>query len=175
MKYQLSELAEMSYNNLLFALDSNDARWLELIPFLKDWCPDFDGWIASNGLERTPENAMEYICVQYEKHFSERDRIAMDKSFKSAHEASRMVGFHALLDKRFRDFENKPYKGELKIGHFVGVKEEKDVNPMEIKNHRIGEIRKVNKTTDGRIISFILNNEVGESFAVPFENTYRIY
>lgn len=171
----LEQLATLPYNNLLFALDSNDQRWLGLIPLLKDLCPDFEGWLMANKLGRTPENALEYISVQYEKKYAERDRREMDRSFQSVHEASCKAGFHALLDKRFRDYRNSPYRGELQIGHFVGVKDEMNIEPDKIKNHRIGEIKKVCKNQSGHIVSFILNNEIGESFAVPFENTYRIY
>lgn len=162
---EIERLAALPYNNLLFALDENDPRWEELVPYLKDLCPDFEGWLMENKLERTPENALEYISVQYEKKYAERDRREMDQSFRLVHEASCKASFHALLGKRFRDYIDSPYKGELKIGHFVGV----------IGQPSLGVITNVHKDLSGNTIGFDLSDEKGSRFYVNYDITYRIY
>ena len=172
----IHKLAHLDFNSWLCELPEDDNRWFELIDIRKDLCPDFDGWLKTKGLERTPKNALEYLSERYDIIYGESDRLGAMEAHDRLDKTLETTGFRLLLQKRLAQYKNKPYQGELKIGHFVGIKNNPEDNPLDYKeNHHIGLIWDYVKDKNGSVTSFILRKEDGGSLTVPVEYTYRIY
>lgn len=174
-KMTIEQLKDLPFNNLVCGLSEDDPRWLQLIALKSDLCPDFDAWLHENKLERTSRNAIRYMSEQYDLQCTAKDREIMAESAAQLEKADFRLGFRLLVSKRLKQYKDNPYKGDLDIGHYVGVKKEAGTDPLTIKNHFLGEIHGVHKDSQGRITSFDLYDEEGNPFTVPAELTYRIY
>lgn len=174
-KMTIEQLATLPYNDLVCSLPKDDERWIELLDYFKGMCPNFKRWIKMNNLSFSPENAREYFVSQYKKLCSDKNKVLMAESAAQLEKADFRLGFRLLVSKRLKQYKDNPYKGDLDIGHYVGVKKEAGTDPLTIKNHFLGEIHGVHKDSQGRITSFDLYDEEGNPFTVPAELTYRIY
>lgn len=171
----LEELAKLDFIYWISEIPEDDERWFRMLELKKEICPDFDGWLLQKGLERTPANALNYLSERYEAVYGERDRLEAEKANREMHEASDRLFWHLGFERNMRVYKNNPYKGPLTIGHYVGIKEKPEDDPLDYKDYVIGEIRDYETDENGNIIKLFLEKYNGETIVVPTEYTYRIY
>lgn len=171
----IEKLSNMALDNLLCTLEKDDGRWLEIMYHNRTKYPDFDAWLVTNGLERTPENVIAYLIHKYDEEFGEADRKKAFELYRRMEQEVHKSGFYLLLEKRLEQYRDTPYEGRLVIGHFVGIKKNIHDNPYEYKRHDIGQIIDYLEEPDGYISVYILSRDDDTEIRIPACMTYRIY
>lgn len=171
----LGKLVELDFNSWICEIPKDDGRWFRMLELRKNMCPDFDGWLLQKGLERTPANALGYIRERYEAVYGERDRLEYEKANREMHEADHRLFWNLGLERFFRIYRNNPYTGPLGIGHYVGIKEHSEDNPLDYEDYVIGEIRDYETDENGGIIRVTLEKEDMTTVVVSARYIYRIY
>ena len=173
----LQELVKLHFNYWLGEIPLDDERWYRIIELRKDLCPEggFDKWLDNRILLRTPHNAMLYLKERHEIAYGEQERTEAVKAHEELRRTNDSLMFQLLLEKRLRQYKDKPYQGPLAIGHFVGIKSSLEEDPLKIEYHNIGMISDYQTDGNGNIKSLVLKNKDGSSITMPIAWVYRIY
>lgn len=173
-EYTIEELAGFRINNLISCLKPDDNRWFEIVSF-RGWNEDFQVWLKENDFERIPRYAKKFISKREKELYGKQDWDNFVKSSIELENILHHTNFWLLLEKRLKEYKDNPYEGQLRIGHFVGIKKNINDNPYEYKDHVVGQIEDYKEEPDGHISTYVLSKDDNTEVTLPVEMTYRVY
>lgn len=129
------------------------------------------------------EERKEYVIVDEEdckRHQNDNEApdlvmVELAKSEKEIEDTWHYISFYNILEKRLKEYKDRPYQGKLVIGHFLGIKKNVDDDPYQYEDHIIGQIEDYKEEADGHISTYVLSKPDNTDVTMPVEMTYRIY
>ena len=173
-EYTIKVMASLRFSELWFVLNPDDNRWIELVS-LKGWDSEFHQWLVENSFECLPQYAKKFMAKKDKEIYGKKDWEGIVKAHIGHNNNMHYIGFYNILEKRLKEYKDKPYQGKPVIGHFLGIKKNADDDPYQYEDHIIGQVEDYREEPDGHISTYVLSKPDNTEVTLPVEMTYRIY